>query len=716
MRSARQSAVRLLQLMMVASVVLPAVLFAFASWLSYRHEHAVADDRIERSLDIVHEHALKVFQTGERAIAEVEEVVRGMTDDAIVADQQRLHNRLKQIVDAAPQFQAILISDRDGKPLASSVLTSIGSNVSVSDRTYFQLHARGADSTVVSETLTPRWAATIVNHFFTLSRRRASTDGSFNGVISVAVLPRYFEEFYGRIGRSPGSLYALVRADGTFLARYPVQSDRTRVLNTGTPMRVAISQGLERALYTVPKSQIDAIERRTGYSKLEGYPVYVVAAIEGSAIRAEWLATMSSHLIYGLPATFFLFVIIGVALQRTRRLHDEAERREAAEGALRQAQRLEAIGQLTGGVAHDFNNLLMIITGSAQRLRRDLSDEKHTRLLDMIANATKRGESLTRQLLAFSRRQTLTPAVIDLTERLPELEDMLNRSLRGDIAIKVVVPNKSCTVKVDPSELELALLNLAVNARDAMPSGGTLTIAAEPVVLEGRAIEEGLRGEYVAIRVTDTGSGIPADILPRVFEPFFTTKDVGKGTGLGLSQVYGFAKQSGGTAIVTSVLGRGTEITIHLPVTDESPIPSIVRDEPEVAPQGAGTVLLVEDNAEVAEVATAYFQQLGYVVKQVTTAREALELLGNDPMIDLVFSDILMPGGMNGLELGHAIRHQYPAMPVLLATGYSSSARDAVRQGFVVLQKPFDIGALDQGLREALRGRAGRAPAQRAVG
>jgi two-component system, NtrC family, sensor kinase len=715
MRSARQSAIRLLQLMMIASVVLPAVLFVFASWLSYRHEHAVADDRIERSLDIVHEHALKVFQTGERAIAEVEEVIRGMPDEAFLANRQRLHERLRQIVDAVPQFLAIVVIDRQGKPLASSALRMLESEVSAADRAYFRAHAAGAEGTLVSETLAPRWGA-FSDHFFNLSRRRAATDGAFNGVVSVAVLPRYFEEFYALIGRNPGSLFSLVRGDGTFLARYPVQSDRSRTLDPSSPLRVSIAKGLERALYTVPRSQLDAIDRRIGYRKLEGFPVYAVAGIDGSAVRAEWLSTMSSHLIYGLPATFFLFVIIGVALQRTRRLHDEAERREVAEGALRQAQRLEAIGQLTGGVAHDFNNLLMIIAGSAQRLRRDLSGEKHTRLLDMIANATKRGESLTRQLLAFSRRQTLTPAVIDLSERLPELEDMLNRSLGGDVAIDVVVPDKSCAVKVDPSELELALLNLAVNARDAMPKGGMLAIVAEPVVLEGRAMEEELRGEFIAIRVTDTGNGIPADILPRVFEPFFTTKEVGKGTGLGLSQVYGFAKQSGGTATIASTVGRGTTITIYLPLTRELPAPSIVHDEPEIASQGAGTVLLVEDNVEVADVATAYFQQLGYTVKQAATAREALELLDNDPNINLVFSDILMPGGMNGLELGHAIGRQHPAMPVLLATGYSSSARDAVRQGFVVLQKPFDIAALDQGLREAQRGKAGPTMPQRAVG
>ncbi len=702
MTSARQSAIRVLQLMMVASVVLPAVLFAFASWLSYRHEHAVADDRIERSLDILHEHALKVFQTVERAIAEVDEVTRGMPDDELRADQPRLHERLKRIVTAMPQLRAVFLIGRDGRPLVSSQFPLVPTDFNARDRSFFSAHAAGDVGTFVSEVLTPQLTG-VGSYFFVLSRRRPTVDDSFNGVTAVAVLPPYFEEFYGLIARGSGNLYGLVRAEGNFLTRYPEPPDRLRALDPSSALRRAIAQGRQRAMYWVSQSQIDAVDRRVGYRKLEGFPVYVVAGIDLSAIRAEWLATISSYLIFGLPATLLLFAILGLALHRTRRLHDEAERREAAEGALRQAQRLEAIGQLTGGVAHDFNNLLMIVSGSVQRLRRDLTDEQHTRVLDMIANATTRGERLTRQLLAFSRRQTLTPAVIDLTERLPELEEMLNRSLRGDITIEVAVPDESCAVKVDPSELELALLNLAVNARDAMPSGGGLGITAKPVVLKGKAVEEGLSGEFVAIRVADNGSGIPADVLPHVFEPFFTTKEVGKGTGLGLSQVYGFAKQSGGTATVTSTVGRGTVITLYLPRTQESPAPAIAHSEPATAPQRAGTVLLVEDNPEVAEVAAAYLQQLGYLVEQAAGAREALELLGSGPKIDIVFSDILMPGGMTGLALAKTIRERYPTMPVLLCTGYSSSAQDAVGNGCVVLQKPFDLAALEQGLREAQR-------------
>jgi len=409
-----------------------------------------------------------------------------------------------------------------------------------------------------------------------------------------------------------------------------------------------------------------------------------------------------------------IFAVLWVALRRTRRLYEEADRRETAEAALRQRQRLEAIGQLTGGVAHDFNNLLMVVNGSVHRLRRDIRDEKQARLLDAITNATQRGESLTRQLLAFSRRSALQPNVIDLTEQLPQLKEMLGRSLRDDIEIRLVIPRDPCMVKVDPNEFELALLNLAVNARDAMPAGGTLTITAKPIVLRGKASEEGLQGEFVAIRVADTGRGIPPDVLPRVFEPFFTTKDIGKGSGLGLSQVYGFARQSGGDATITSALRRGTAITLFLPRTSEAPARP---DEPSIAPgttPHAGTALLVEDNVEVAEVARGFLEQLGYRIKTAASAQAALDLIEREGDIDLVFSDILMPGRMNGLDLAATVRGRFPAIGVLLTTGYSSSAQDAVRQGFDVLQKPYDLAALERALRATLNA-AERAP-RRAVG
>ena len=652
MSTARESAIRLLQLMMVASLVLPAALYAYVSWVTYRDVHAVAGERIVRSLDVMQEQALKVFETIDRTFAEVNEIVRGMSDDDIRAAQTILHARLQRIVTAMPQLHGILLVGRDGRPLVGSRLESVRSDIALGDRDYFAAQVQRDAGTYVSDIRSPRLPG-IGSHFFMLSRRLESPDNSFNGVISIAVRPRYFEDFYALIGPTPAAFYALVKSDGAYLARYPVPRDRSRRLSRASGLRTAIGHGFDHGLYTI-NSEIDGVSRRIGFRKLPGYPVYALAGVTSAEIESEWLSAVGKHLIFGLPATLLLFIVLWVVLRRTRRLYEEADRREAAEVALRQAQRLEAIGQLTGGVAHDFNNLLMIVSGSVHRLRREIGDEKQTRLLDAITNATERGESLTRQLLAFSRRQTLQPSVIDLVDRLPELKDMLSRSLRGDIEIGVVVPRSPCLVKVDPSELELALLNLAVNARDAMPSGGSLTITAKRIVLRGKAGEEGLCGEFAAIRVADTGDGIPPDILPRVFEPFFTTKEVGKGTGLGLSQVYGFARQSGGAATITSSPGRGTAITLFLPRTFEAPAQSREPSVAGTAPPPAGTVLLVEDNADVAEVARAYFGELGYVIKQVASAQAGLDLIACESGIDLVFSDILMPWRHERPRLGRS--------------------------------------------------------------
>jgi two-component system NtrC family sensor kinase len=698
--SARNAAVRLLKVMMVASLVLPAILFAFAAWVSYRNFEQLTDERIDRSLDILHEHSLKVLQTIERAFSEINEITRGMSDDDIRLNEGVLHERLKQIVKALPRMQGIVIIDRDGHPLVFSNKMPVLKNIDFTDIDYFEAVKNRKSGTYVSTINAPRLGGQ--GNFISLSQGRPSADGKFNGIISIAVLTSYFETFYAHIAVE-GSYFSLARSDGHVLARYPVLARPVR-LDSNAELRMRIARGLDRSIYW-SDSPIDHVERRMGYRKLTGFPLYVLAGMQKKAIVHEWLWYNNTYLIFGLPLTSFLFAGLALALRRTKHLYAEADRRELAEDALRQAQRMEAIGQLTGGVAHDFNNLLMIISGSVQRLRTELTDKKHTRLLDMIGTATQRGETLTRQLLTYSRRQTLTPQVVDLSQRLPLIRELLTRSL-SDIEIKVDVPDCLCAVRVDPGEFELAILNLAVNAKDAMPNGGILSIRAKPVTLKGEATAEGLSGDFVAIRVADTGHGIPPNILTRVFEPFFTTKEIGKGTGLGLSQVYGFAKQSGGTATVSSTDGRGTAITLYLPRCHD--VPQVASPQTQVQTQApseaAGTVLLVEDNADVAEVGASYLRQLGYRVRSVANAQAAIAALRLDADVDLVFSDILMPGGMNGLELAREIGARFPGIPVLLATGYSASAQDAVRQGVVVLQKPYDLDGLQRNIREAIEG------------
>jgi PAS domain S-box-containing protein len=373
---------------------------------------------------------------------------------------------------------------------------------------------------------------------------------------------------------------------------------------------------------------------------------------------------------------------------------DVTERREAqralqeAQAQRAQAQKMDALGQLTGGVAHDFNNLLMIVMGQAELLKRRLAgDPSVSASLAAIELAAQRGASLTGQLLTFARRQSVNPKVLDLLEHIAGFEVMLKSSLGSSARLETAVPADCWAVKVDPGELELALVNLALNARDAMPGGGTLTLTAKNVENPG-----GLQGEFVALSVADTGSGIAPDLLDKVFDPFFTTKEVGKGSGLGLSQVHGFAHQSGGTVTVQSELGRGTTVTLYLPRSRET----VAASAPEAATLegGTGRVLLVEDNPDVARASQLMLEQLGYSVTQVSDGAAALATVEAE-RFDLVMSDIVMAGSVNGLGVARALRQRKPDLPVLLVTGYSDAA-SRVAGEFTVLRKPFLMAELSR--------------------
>jgi two-component system NtrC family sensor kinase len=691
--------------MMVASLALPAALFAYLSWSNYGSTMRLADERINHQLDILHEHALKVFQTGIVLMTEMSELTRDLSDAEIRAGELALHRRLAALTAPLSSIQSLWVIDRDGYALLSNYIYPAPRTRPLTDREYFAAHVETERGLFVGPVLTPRFSDSAA--FFSMSRRRPSVDGRFNGVLSVALPPSDFEKFYADLGHAPGSYYAMFREDGAILARHPETSRDAQVGMRATRMAEEVAGGASRGIYT-SVSPIDGRERRFGYRKVAGFPVYVAAGLDMAAMRGEWLGNMGRHLTFGLPLTLLLFTALLVAMKRTRRLYHEADRREAAEGALRQSQRMEAIGQLTGGIAHDFNNLLMVISGSVERLKRTPRDEKEIRTLDMIATASKRGETLTRQLLSFSRRQALAPEPVDLSQRLPQLEEILHRSLRGDIAVTVEVPEAPCTANIDIAEFEVAIINLAVNARDAMPNGGELQVRLDRVALDGGP--DGLTGPFLRLSVTDTGVGISGQVLPRVFEPFFTTKEVDKGTGLGLSQVYGFARQSGGTATITSMPGRGTTASIYLPASEAEPPPRPARAEATFRPPPGASVLLVEDNHEVAEVARSYLEELGFAVERAGTAQEALLKLRLG-RFDLVFSDILMPGGMTGLDLAQEIRRIRPGLPVVLATGYSLSGSQAIEEGFTVLRKPYDLEALRDALQAELPPVEAREPA-----
>jgi PAS domain S-box-containing protein len=383
--------------------------------------------------------------------------------------------------------------------------------------------------------------------------------------------------------------------------------------------------------------------------------------------------------------------------------------RETAAAQLRQAQKMEAVGQLTGGISHDFNNLLAIIIGNLDFLQDEITDQAQRESLEEALGAALRGAELTRQLLTFSRRQPLSVQLLDLNERLSGMASLWKRTIGPEIKVKLRLAKKLWPVRTDPTQLEAALLNLVINARDAMPAGGQLTVETQNLRAE-EPIPSGLEGEdlppaeYVMITVTDTGQGMSQEIVTRAFEPFFTTKPAGRGTGLGLSMIYGFAKQAGGQTRIHSEVGQGTSVTIFLPRAVPSTRPDKTPDQPAGQTNGK-VVLLVDDDPGILQVAARQLRELGYTVITAESGEEALAKLSRNPDVDLLLTDIVMPGGMNGFELSERALAISPDIKVLHASGFTLTAgdQDAASEGSnPILSKPYRKADLAAKLRHLL--------------
>lgn len=396
----------------------------------------------------------------------------------------------------------------------------------------------------------------------------------------------------------------------------------------------------------------------------------------------------------------------------TARFEDQ-ERLVKAETALRQAQKMEAVGQLTGGVAHDFNNLLMAFSSGMFLLDQPMDAERRRKVVDSMRQAISRGTALTRQLLAFSRSRPLAARTLDLRAQLLGMHEMLQRSLSGNMEVKMNFDDGLWPIEADPGELELAILNICVNARDAMTDGGVITITARNCAAgRGRGASDA-----VAVSIADSGAGMAQEVLARAFEPFFTTKEVGKGSGLGLAQVYGFLAQSNGAVSIDSEPGKGTTVALTFP-RSRNPVAADEREEKTDDSQRAAgerrsrpraRVLLVEDDLTVAELTRQLLESIGMDVLHAASAGAALSALLESGDIDIVFSDVMMPGGMSGTELAREIRKRYPQLPVVLTTGYIEAARSAVNEGLEVLVKPYTLEVLSRTLTVHLARRAAAA-------
>ncbi|HEY8579318.1 MAG TPA: PAS domain S-box protein, partial [Beijerinckiaceae bacterium] len=450
----------------------------------------------------------------------------------------------------------------------------------------------------------------------------------------------------------------------------------------------------------------------TDEDRASGLPqtALATAAAEGRYEKEGWRVRKDG-------TRFWAHVIIdricdetGAILGFAKVTRDITERREAQERleeartALLQSQKMEAIGQLTGGVAHDFNNLLTVIVGGLDLLSRATRTPGERRLLDNMHKAAERGRTLTAQLLAFARRQPLKPQWHRPVELIRSFEPVLRRACGELVELRTRLSARGPAVFIDGPQFEAALLNLIVNARDAMPAGGSIQITSAPVTLDAReANRRGLEpGLYVRIQVADTGTGMSPEVLSRATEPFFTTKEVGKGTGLGLSQVFGFAAQSGGKLEIESVVGQGTSVAMLLPAAENGGLEG-AEAQGEAAPS-AGVVLIVEDEFDVREMAQQVFESLGYEVLLACDGAEALDILEHEPQVDVLFSDVVMPGGMSGAQLAHRVHEQRPEIRIVLASGYPmSTLADGLPPGAAFISKPYRWSELLEALRAERR-------------
>ncbi|MEA3042882.1 MAG: hypothetical protein QOH47_720 [Sphingomonadales bacterium] len=474
---------------------------------------------------------------------------------------------------------------------------------------------------------------------------------------------------YGRDGAGPPARYAepLPPAGSAVSATVPVTSGAERI---GTVYIAADPEPLSRRLtrYLV-----------IGLLVVMAALVVAVLGIAQSALRRVNRALEERA---------------GALVRANAELKVQISERTKAEDQLRQAHKMQALGQLTGGIAHDFNNLLTVIQGSADMLRRTaLDDAKRIRYAEAVVQASSRAAALTGQLLAFARRQPLQPEIIDVNDLIRDMTDLLDRTIGERIEVRTILAPNACTVEADRAQLESALLNIAVNARDAMPEGGLLTIRTA-------SVREARSGQMIALSVNDSGVGMDEDTLGRAFEPFFTTKATGKGTGLGLSQVYGFASQSGGDVRIDSATGEGTTVTLLLPCSG-APGGRRAQAEPgSVQQRRTGRILLVEDNEEVGEFAETLLGELGHEVMRVRSGEEALAA-ALDGAFDVVFSDVVMPG-MSGLELAEQLAETRPQVPVILTTGYSDEIARSGAGGRSVILKPYRLETLAAALDQVL--------------
>lgn len=695
---------RKLYLLFGLVLLLPLIGWGFTSWQLYRSFDESARERTLRVADILNEHAIKTFETQELVATQIMQLVSGMDDETIRQKEGEIHLAMKRLVGAFEQLQDIWIIDAKGHVLITSKYLPAPRDVIAADREYFFVHRDrlyAPGRSYVSEHLQGRIDPSAF--FFQTSIGRYGPNGEFLGVIALSIEPKYFASFYAKAAAGQFAAVALVRDDGSILARYPEMGGAATKLPAGSAFLSEIREGRDRGIYEA-RSPIDQVERIYAYRKMRSYPLYVVASTDASTVSSNWRNQAMSHLYFGLPAVLGLMGLVAYSVRQDRRiatgveeLQREAQRRHALQEQLFNTQKLEALGQLTSGVAHDFNNILQIVSGGARLIQRRMREpDQVERFAKAILEATQRGASITGRLLSIARQGVINQQVVKTGQLLEGVREIVTHTLPTSISIRLDAPKGLPSIRVDKSQLEIVLINLATNASDAMPKGGFLWLSANVAEISDAFHPVGLpRGQYVRLSVSDTGTGMDPQLISRVTEPFFTTKAPGKGTGLGLAMAKSFAEQSGGGLLIESKPGQGTRITLWLPVCEEVGefhVEAAVVPPPSLtAMSGKLRVLLVDDDGLVRE---GLAEQLASIfdVVQAPSGDRALEILEQIGAVDAVVTDLSMPG-LDGIGLIKAVRAKLQDVPAILLTGYASIESEAafgaeIARRFAVLRKP----------------------------
>jgi signal transduction histidine kinase/CheY-like chemotaxis protein len=665
---------------------------------------------------------------------------------------------LADLAGSYPQYLSLVSIDLSGQAVCTGGL--IASTSRLGDRSFFKLAIANRAFTLGEHEVLAGTRQTAIY----LAQPYYDAEGKVGGVVAAGLGLDWLNSEIARNPLPPKATVAVIDRLGTILARYPESGhfvgtkiagqSHSNLLSGGEGVQETRDfDGVDRIYAYAPlpggpsgitlSVGLDRAELLEGYEAANHRDVTVIA---GSCVLALLLAGIGARVFISRPIRDLLdaaehwregdfgarvgfpearseFGRLGAAFnamaaaigareqdlerrvqERTEAMQEAMAAQQAAEAALYESRKMETVGRLTGGVAHDFNNILAAIVGNIELVRARLgSGHRELPRLDAAMRSANRGAVLVQQLLAFARRQNLRPEVVDLNHHIRGAQDMLQRLLRSDVVVQVRLSSEAWRVRVDPNQLQTAILNLAINARDAMPNGGTLLLETKNVSFTGQSDGAGFAGDFVALTISDTGTGIPAEILEKVFEPFFTTKEVGAGSGLGLSMVQGFVRQSSGSVSIESLVGHGTSVTLYLPRTGE--VVKAIKHEVEDEMEGDGIILLVDDDPAVQSVTAELLEMTGYSVLTAGSASEAIGCFEREESrIDMLVTDLVLADGQDGIELTAAILDRRPDLPVLLITGYSNALLDKARiDGMAVLSKPFDRATLAQAVRQAMR-------------